>query len=152
MKRRLFALLSFLFVFILGSCAGLNVKSPYVTIADIKVIEAGLFEQRFACKLRIQNPNDVELRLTGVSFEVEINGQPFAKGVSNQSLTVPRLSEEVLEVTAVSTLSNIVRQLKELCKGEGKALTYRLKGGFATDSRGWLNFDESGSLEAPDIS
>jgi LEA14-like dessication related protein len=152
MKKAILVLLTFLTAFILGSCAGIKVQPPYVTIAGIQILEAGLFEQRFTCKLRIQNPNDFEIHVTGVSFEVEINGQPFAKGVSNKSVTVPRLSEELAEVTAVSTLSSILRQIRELGKGEGKALSYRLKGQLATDSLGWLNFDESGTLEAPDLS
>lgn len=150
MKRNLL-MATVLAIFIsLGGCAGLDVKQPTVTLADLDVIEAGLFEQRFACKLRIQNPNDFELPLTGLNFEVEINGQPFAKGVSNKPAIVPRLGEELLEVTAVSTLAGVLRQINEWPVGEDKALTFRIRGRLATGSLGWLSFDESGTLKMPE--
>ncbi len=68
------------------------------------------------------NPNDVEIPLTGLNFEVEVNGQPFARGVSNKPVTVPRLGEEILEVTAVSTLANVLRQITEWKSGETRPL------------------------------
>ena len=151
MKRNLLIasiLVSFL---ILGGCAAVSEKPPTVTLADIGIIEAGLLEQRFSCKLRVMNPNDVDIPLTGLNFEVEVNGQPFARGVSNKPVTVPRLGEEILEVTAVSTLANFLRQITEWKSGENPALTYRVKGSLAAGSLGWLPFDESGKLEVPTV-
>jgi LEA14-like dessication related protein len=134
---------------VLGGCAGLFLKAPSVTLADIKIIDVGLLEQRFAFKLRIQNPNDREIAVTGLSFVVEINEKPFAKGVSNKPVTIPRLEEQILEVTAVSSLFGILGQVKEFLSGEKKTLTYRVKGRLLTDSFGDLDFDESGKLELP---
>jgi len=133
----------------LGGCAGLFLKTPSVTLADVKIIEAGLLEQRFVFKLRVLNPNDREIDMTGLSFVVEINGKPFAKGVNNKPLTVPRLEERVLEVTAVSNLYGILAQVRELISGESKGLSYRIKGRLFTDSFGEIPFDEGGKLELP---
>lgn len=147
-KRKLF-IPAFLFTVLIlgGGCAGLFLKSPSVTLADIKIIDAGLLEQKFAFKLRIQNPNDSEIAITGLSFDVEINGKPFAKGVSNKSITIPRLDEQILEVSAISNLYGLFSQVKEFIYGKNKALTYRIKGRLFTDPFGELNFDEGGKLE-----
>ena len=134
---------------LLGGCAALSLKAPSVTLADIKVLEAGLFEQRFGFKLRVQNPNDKEIAISGMSFMVEINGKPFARGVSNQGVTVPRLEERILEVTAVSNLYSILSQIHELLYGNSKGFSYRIKGRLFTEAYGELEFDESGSLAPP---
>jgi LEA14-like dessication related protein len=134
---------------LLGGCAALFLQTPSVTVAGIDVVDAGLFEQRFAFKLRVQNPNDTKIVITGLSFALEINGKPFAKGVSNKGLTIDRLSEGVLEVTAVSNLYGLLTQIKELIDGKNKGLSYRIKGRLLTEAYGDLNFDESGKLEPP---
>jgi len=136
-------------VLFLTGCAGLTIQAPAVSLADIKIVEVGLLEQRFAFKLRIQNPNNVELAITGLSFEVEINGRPFAKGVSSKEVTIPRLEERLLEVTAVSNLVGILEQVQEFLHGRNKALSWRIKGRLLTDAFGSLDFEESGKLAPP---
>ena len=133
---------------LLGGCAGLGIKTPSITVADISVLEASVFEQRLAIKLRILNPNKVEIPITGLTFDVDLNGEPFAKGVSNKSVTVPPLSEAVLEVTAVTGFAGIIRQIQGVARGSIDALSYRLKGRLITGSYN-LDFDEHGRLEMP---
>lgn len=149
MRRHVIPLALLLSLLILGGCAGLFLKPPTVTLADLQIIEAGLFEQRFMFKLRVQNPNDVEIPITGLNFAVELNDQPFATGVSNKPITVPRLDEKILEVTAVSNLSGILRQVTELIQGKNKAITYRIKGRLLAGSFGEITFDETGKWELP---
>ena len=78
--------------FLLAGCAGLppGAQPPSVTIADFGLGSASLFEQQFNLKLRIQNPNPEEFKVDGMAFDLEINDQPFARGVGNQAVTVPR--------------------------------------------------------------
>ena len=142
-----------LFVLLLGGCAGMGLQTPTVTLANVEVIEAGLFEQRLAIKLRIMNPNNAEIPINGLSFEVELNGEPFAKGVSNRAVTVPRLGEAVLDVTAVTGFAGIIRQIQGLSRGSIDAISYRIKGRLMTGSTSYgLNFDEMGKLEMPKAS
>ena len=79
--------------------------------------EMRLLEQTFTMELRIQNPSDADLDINGMAFELEINGQPFAKGVSNQSVKVERLSTKVVQVEAYTGFISILRQLSEARKG-----------------------------------
>jgi hypothetical protein len=39
-----------------------------------------LLEQTFLMELRIQKPHGADLDINGLSFDLEINGQPFAAG------------------------------------------------------------------------
>lgn len=133
-------------VLLLGGCAGL--KPPSISVADIEVIEVGLFEQRLAIRLRVQNPNKVEIPINGLSFEVELNGEPFATGVSDKAIKVPRLGEAVLEVNVVTGFAGILRQIQILSRGNVDAIPYRIKGRLMIGSYG-MDFDEGGRLEMP---
>lgn len=138
----------------LAGCAGLpmNMQPPEVSVADLRLLDVGLFEQRFGLRLRVLNPNDAELPIDGLSFAIELNGKPFAKGVSNQTLTVPRLSEAMLDVEAVSSLTGLLRQFGAMAKRQdridyrihGTLYTGRLFGGVPFDQRGEVDFADLG--------
>jgi LEA14-like dessication related protein len=135
-----------------SGCSLWRLQPPAVTLANLQVIEATFFEQRFAVKLRVQNPNDLEIPIRGVSFELLLNGQPFARGVSDQAATLPRLGETVLEITAVSDLTGLLRQLHEWRKGDRPSLSYELKGRLVTDLVKDLTFAHRGTLDPPQSS
>jgi LEA14-like dessication related protein len=135
----------------LPGCAGLGVREPLgVTIADLRPIEVGLFEQRYAIKARVLNPNDADIPYEAVVFDVDLNGKPFAKGVSNQAGLVPRFGEALIELTVVSGLQNILRQVNELTKGDRGSVSYRIRGRLHSPSVPWpITFDTTGELTFP---
>ena len=148
--RRCFALLAVAF---LSACAGLAglAQKPEVSVAGLNLVQFGLFEQRFALKLRIQNPNDVELPINGLNFEIELNGQPFIKGLSDKSVTIPRFGEGVLEVMATSTLGSALKQLRELQKGGRERVDYRIVGRLNVAGGVSLPFERRGDLQMPAV-
>jgi LEA14-like dessication related protein len=143
-------------VFFMTGCAAFTMQSPAVTVSSLKVIEAGLLEQRFLFKLRVQNPNDYDISVRGMNFEVTVNDEPFVKGVSDKPYTLTRLSETMVEVAAVSDLSGIIRQIGALREGNKKLLyehqallSYRIRGRLITGLPVDLNFENSGTLNLP---
>lgn len=101
----------------------------------------------------MQNPNDAELPVDGLAFEVEINGQPFARGVADRAVVIPRFGEGVIELAATSTLGSFFRQWRELQKGERRRLDYRIRGSLRSGPFGTLPFDRKGELDlAPFLS
>ncbi len=100
-------------------------------------------------KLRVHNPNDVDLPINGLVFDVELNGLQFAKGVSNKAVTVPRMGDALLEVAATSQLSNVLRQMRELQKDGRDRIDYRIYGSFALEGLGSVPFERKGDLQIP---
>jgi LEA14-like dessication related protein len=144
------ALLALSCVISFCACAAFSIQEPLsVTIADLKPIEVGVLEQRYALKVRVLNPNDVEIAFDGALFDLEVNDVAFAKGVSNQKSVIPRFGEAVIDVQAVSGLQNILMQINELLKGERTTLTYRIKGRLHTGGFGYTRFDSSGEIALP---
>lgn len=133
----------------LAACVGLptGAEAPSVTIADFGVGSVSLFEQQFNLKLRIQNPNSAELKIDGIAFEVEINDEPFAKGVGNQPLAVPRFSSAFMPVEAVSSLGSLLRQFANAA-GDGKpGIRYRIKGTLSVGGGVRIPFDRRGDFD-----
>lgn len=141
----------FIYVFLLAfaACATLpgRLEPPKLTLAGISLIEAGLFEQRFNLRLRVQNPNDVDLPIQGLTYEVELNDKPFGSGVANKPVTVGKFGSEVLEVEMISNLSGFLRQLNELSKSGKPTLRYRLRGSASVGPYGTrLPFQQTGEV------
>jgi len=140
-----------LIAFTLAGCASLpGSEPPVVTVADVSFIDATLFEQRLAVKLRVQNPNDTELAIQGLTCEMLINDERFGSGVSGERVTIPRFGSGVVQVEVISTLGSLIRQFSTLQKGAPGGLRYRVRGTVSTGgSFGRLPFDNSGELALP---
>lgn len=111
----------------LAACASLDeAVPPEVSLSNVRLVGGGLLDQELLVDLRIRNPNNFELPLDGLSFKLELNGQPFADGFTNEAVTVPRLGEARLPVTASINLIDLVQQM--LALGRRGDLTYRIDG------------------------
>ncbi len=135
---------------VIGGCAGLpgGWAPPTVTIADFGVGDASLFEQQFKLKLRVQNPNPDEFTIDGIAFDLEVNDKPFATGVGNQTVTVPRFGSNLLPVDAVSSLGGMLRQFSRIAQSDNKLFfKYRLKGFVSVAGGTRIAFDQHGEFD-----
>ena len=118
-------------------------EPPEVLVRDVTPLEASAFEQRLQIDLRIRNPNDFDLAVTGIDFRLDLNGNRLAHGLGNKELPVPRLSDAVTSVTTSTSTLQVVRQL--LSFSGDRPLTYHVTGVLHTKD-GRLSFDSSGVL------
>lgn len=88
----------------------------------------GLFEQRYRLQLRIQNPNDVDLPIAGMDFQLYLNDEEFANGVSDQTVTLPAFGEQIIDVRVTSSISGVIEQLQLFGRTELQTFSYRLSG------------------------
>ena len=137
-------------MFLLAGCAHLlgTADNPRVNIASLMPKDIKLFEQIFVMELRVMNPGDKELVINGLAFNLEVNGQPFARGVSNESFTVGPFASHVVQVEAIATLASLLGQIVQAQKGEFSGFTYHLKGYFHSGSSAFrIPFDEKGEFK-----
>lgn len=111
-----------------AGCAGIGkrLETPRISLADIKVAETSGFETVFEVGLRVLNPNETALEVKGVDCELEVNGEPFASGISDARVTIPAYGAELVPVRAYSSVVSIFRSLVGLSKSA--ELGYRIKG------------------------
>ena len=114
-------------VILLAACASVDdAKPPSIQLSNLRLGTGGLLNQELLIEIRIGNPNDFELPLTGLTFQLDVNGQPFAEGLSNAAVTVPRLGYATVPVTGSTNIISVFRQLMFL--GKSDRITYRLHG------------------------
>ena len=111
---------------VLGCTTPEKVRPPTVDLANLRLGSTGLLSQQFNLDLKIGNPNDFSIPVTGLAFQLEVNGQPFADGLSNTSVTVPRLGYAMMPVEGNTNTMNLIRQIMTL--GERDRIDYRLFG------------------------
>jgi LEA14-like dessication related protein len=134
---------------LLAGCAAIprDLKTPEVSFVSLKALEASMFEQKLEVRLKVRNPNSIELPVNGLDVALELAGEPFAQGVSAREFVVPALGEAEFDM---SVTANAVTALLKIAGGERKSkeVDYRLKGKLST-RLGLLRtipFEESGSL------
>ncbi len=136
---------------LLGACAAQSkLEAPNLSVIGMEMLESSLFTQRLKVRVHVQNPNDRELAVKGVSARLEIAGEEFASGVSASSFVVPAFGEAefdlLVDASMARTLLGIAGKGKDGKRVE--SLDYRLTGKVSLSS-GFVRsipFDESGSF------
>jgi LEA14-like dessication related protein len=140
-------LLTLILVLGLTACSALprNTVAPKVNVADVSVKSMTLLEQKLDVGLRISNPNDFDLTIVALEFEMEVNGRPFAHGLSRKSTTIPAVASALLRIDTFTQSKDLFRQFMTLTPKVLKdGVPYRVKGRFKTDrSSYWQDFDHS---------
>jgi LEA14-like dessication related protein len=117
-------------LFLIGcnSLTALPVKpeSPEVLLVNIKPLDTTIFEQRLQVDLRIRNPNDFDLEVTGLDFTLHLNDQRLARGLTNKAATIPRLGDSVVSVETTTSTFDVIRQLLNI--REHQEVTYQVAG------------------------
>ena len=118
----------FAILVLLSGCAGVGqqLEPPRISLANIRVQEVSGLETAFEIQMRVFNANDIDLNVKGISAELEINGQPFATGVSNTPVDIPSFGTGLVTVTVYSSVIKIFKSAYGLRDAE--ALKYRLTG------------------------
>ena len=135
-----------LLAFSLAGCASFRGEVPRLNVVNLKVVEATPLEQRYQVRLRVQNPNDKSLTLDGLNFDLYLNDQHFVSGMTGQRVKVSRYGDAVVDVMATSTVFGFYRQLMALAQGEGKEMSYKIKGKLSLEGYQSLPFERSGDL------
>jgi LEA14-like dessication related protein len=101
-----------------------------VTLVSLVPVEIGVLEQRYAVRLRVQNPRPYDVPVDGVNMSISINGNHFARGVGRVSEIVPAFGEQVFEISAISTTATVVARIGDLQRATGQEFRYRIDGRF----------------------
>jgi len=134
----------------LAACSTLDRDPLRIDLVGLEPLLGQGLEVRFAVKLRVQNPNDTAIDYNGVALDLNVNGQPLASGVSDQSGQVPRFGETILSVPVTISAFSVMRQTWGMAGYQpGQGLPYTIKGKLAGGLLGTVRFTDKGVLDMP---
>ena len=152
-KNNNIVILLFLICLNLLGCATVGKESPHVHVVDLQIQEVKAFETVLKMDLRVINPNDMEVKIKGMDCDLEINGKPFATGVSDQETTIPAFGTTIVPVIVYSSVFDVIRGVVGL-QGKDK-IEYKLKGHLHLEGDvlvpSSVRFESGGELSLKDI-
>lgn len=112
----------------LGSCATLDrfVDPPSVSITNIEVLPSQGFQPRFAVYLNIVNPNPLPIPVTGLAYEINLNGYEVFNGATSDVPSIPAYEEVPLRVEVGANLLQSVGFISGLINGSFDTLDYSI--------------------------
>lgn len=139
----------------LAGCAGLGtqLESPRVSVVGIRAVKADLFEQRLEVRLRVENPNALDIPVRGLDVSVELAEEPFAQGTSAREFTVPAHGEAEFDMLVTAHAATALLRIASAGRAEREQIGYRLSGKLST-RLGLLRsipFEETGTLPLGDL-
>lgn len=147
---RIMVPLLWLLVAISGCVIGPSFQPPKLSVVNVSMVSADVFSQQFRFRLHVQNPNERELPIKGIEYELYLQGDSFAAGTSADPFVVPAHGDVEFD-TVVSTnfMSSIVRLLSKLNERDGNKVQYNFTGKVQL-SKGLLRnipFNEQGIVD-----
>ncbi len=134
----------------LHGCASFvsSIETPSVNLVSVNMLQAGLFEQRFEITLRVQNPNPIDLPITGIDYEIKLAGDRFGRGVTPQRISVPANDESIVRMELSTNLIDAIRTLADWLDDSPENLPYEISGNIHVDLPliGSIPFSEGGNI------
>jgi len=123
-----------------------QLEKPTISLVNVTMLKSDLWHQELKLRLRVQNPNDRALPVQGISYELDLDDQEFAHGVSGESFVVPALGEAEFDMSVSANMASLL--IKVLGQG-GSQVEYHIKGKISL-SAGLLHgltFDDRGTFK-----
>jgi LEA14-like dessication related protein len=123
-----------------------KLEKPTLSVVNVQMLKSDLWHQELRVRLRVQNPNDRNLPVEGLTYELDLDGQEFAHGMSGESFVVPALGEAEFDM---SVSANMASLLIKLLGQQNNQVDYRIQGKISLSS-GLLrsiHFDDHGTFK-----
>lgn len=121
---------------LLAACASLGPKleAPRLELVDVQVLSTDVFAQRFKVRLKVVNPNDLELPVRGLEYTIIMMGDSFAEGLSDQAFVLPALGEAEFDMLVTTNfVSSFGRLLSRVQGGKLENIDYEIAGKVMVD-------------------
>ena len=130
-----------------------NLKEPKVALAGLNIKDLNPLRPSFLVRLKLDNPNDLDVSMDGADVALALNGQPVAQGISRSPLTLKKLGSSEMDVEVTANTLNAIQQLFLLQSKPN--LDYQVSGHLHLlnwlGSLGQLPFNFSGSMDSKTI-
>lgn len=103
-------------------------RDPVISLEQVEVEKANLWEQRLALTLLVENPNSVSLPISKLVYSIDLDGVLLASGESNSSFTVPANGHRRITLPVRTNLWRHVKRIVKMLEKPDNPVPYRLRG------------------------
>jgi LEA14-like dessication related protein len=141
---------------LLAGCStlGSELQAPTLEVTGVQMLSSDMFSQRFKVRMLVKNPNDLELSVKGLDYQIILMGDSFAEGVASNSFMLPALGEAEFDMLVTTNfVSGFARLLSRVGGGKLEDLDYEIVGKVFVDKgmirkipfshRGTVDFSKS---------
>ncbi|HET7204935.1 MAG TPA: LEA type 2 family protein [Steroidobacteraceae bacterium] len=118
-------------VAMLGGCSAFapKLETPQLSLLGIQMMSTDMFAQKFRVRVKVENPNDLELPVRGLDYQIILMGDSFAEGVSSDRFVVPAKGEAEFDmVVTTNFVSSLGRLISRVGGGKLEDLDYEIAG------------------------
>ncbi len=138
----------------LGGCGALGgrLETPRLSVVNAQLVKGDLFEQRLKVRMRVQNPNDRELAVKGITYTIDVAGEEFGQGMAANSFVVPRMGEAEFDMMVTANMASMLVRVLGNDKNRNADLNsvdYRIHGkvSLASGLLRSIPFEDKGSFK-----
>jgi LEA14-like dessication related protein len=116
------------------SMLGDNLETPELSLVGIQMLSTDIFAQKFRVRVLVKNPNEMELRVTGIDYKILLMGDSFADGISSDQFLLPARGEAEFDmVVTTNFVSSFGRLLSRVGGSSLDDLNYEITGKVLVD-------------------
>ncbi|HTY50666.1 MAG TPA: LEA type 2 family protein [Steroidobacteraceae bacterium] len=101
-------------------------QTPRLSVVGIQLGRSDLFQQHLRVRMHVENPNDRDLPVQGLDYQLMLAGEQVAAGESEASFVVPAHGSADFNMTATANLASALVRL--FGHGSSGPIEYRLAG------------------------
>jgi len=131
MSRRARLMLSTALAVLVAACTSLGSKleAPRLSLVGVQVLSTDMFAQKFKVRVLVQNPNDLELPVRGLEYQIILMGDSFAEGTSSDAFLLPARGEAEFDMmVATNFVSGFARLRSRVGGGKLENIDYEISG------------------------
>ena len=114
-----------------AACASLapKLETPRLSLLGIQIMSGDMFAQRFRVRVKVENPNDIEVAVDGIEYKILLMGDSFADGTTDHSFVLPARGEAEFDMMVnTNFVSSLGRLVSRMGGGKLENVEYEIAG------------------------
>jgi len=116
------------------SSVPLRLTPPSPNLLSLSVLESSSEGQLFAMVLQLVNPNEAEIPVVRLDFDIRLGGEGRLIGEHTTAFTLPARGSEIVDIEVFSEFVSSPSRLMAFAEGPNNSLIYEFHGDLVLDA------------------
>jgi len=113
---------------------GSELVAPSLEVTGVQMLSTDMFAQKFKIRVLVENPNDLDLPVRGLEYQIIMMGDSFADGTSTDVFLLPARGEAEFDMLVTTNfVSSFGRLISRAGGGKLEDIDYEITGKIYVD-------------------